>query len=371
MSHDAIQWAIHAAPTATTAEFAVIVALGEKAGPDGCGAFPSRSWLAERTKLDPKAVQRNLAELERRGVITSGDQRRAEYIRADRRPHVWDLSIPATWYEPGRLAKINQDRAADGLEPLTADNRPTLAPAPAKTRRSDLGKPRMRPDEAPGNEPERGDSESPRQTSRGDSQSSRDSPRGDSESRTGGLSIPHGGTESPPNLKEEPKTESLSGGDTSERPDGQRSTTRERELGEVESNTHGAGSAVKRIVAAWVAARVAACGADSVPRFAPDDIARSAREVLAEGVTEDVLHAAVAVMAPEKWMNFRTHLAHWTPPSTPGQQVSGAAAPPKPKCRWCDEGWFEHANGSGLHRCTHPDDPPPGHPDAENARSAA
>lgn len=366
MSHDAIQWAIHAAPTATTAEFAVVVALGEKAGPDGCGAFPSRSWLAERTKLDPKAVQRNLAELERRGVITSGDQRRAEYIRADRRPHVWDLAIPAAWYDPGRLAKINQDRAADGLEPLTADNRPTLAPAPAKTRRSDLGKPRMRPDEARGSEPERGDSESPRQTSRGISQSPRDSPRGDSESRTGGLSIPHGGTESPPNLKEEPKTESLSGGDTSERPDGQRSTTRERELGEVGSNTHNADPTVERIVAAWVAAR----GADGVPPFAPAEVARSAREMLAEGVTEDVLHAAVAVMAPEKWVDFRRHLARWTPPAPVGHAPS-APSRTAADCRWCDDfGWYEHENGIPA-RCKHPDDLPPGYSADANARSAA
>lgn len=366
MSHEAIQWGIHGAPTATTAEFAIVVALGEKAGPDGCGAFPSRSWLAERTKLDPKAVQRNLAELERRGVITSGDQRRAEYIRADRRPHVWDLPIPAAWYEPGRLAKINQDRVAGGLEPLTADNRPTLAPAPAKARRSDLGKPRMRPDEAPGSEPERGDSESPRQTSRGDSESPRDSPRGDSESRTGGLTVPHGGTESPPNLKEEPKTESLSRSDTSERPGEQRSTTRERDLSEVESNTHNADLTVKRIVAAWVAAR----GADGVPPLAPAEVARSAREMLAEGITEDVLHAAVAVMAPEKWTDFRKHLARWTPPSAPGRESSGIPGRTKDTCGWCDKyGWFESTSGIDT-LCKHPDDPPAGHSAAQN-RSAA
>lgn len=152
--------------------------------------------------------------------------------------------------------------------------------------------------------------------------------------------------------------------------------TTEREIVEGESERANPGSAVdpavERIVAAWVAARIATRGADSVPQFAPDEVARSAREVLAEGVTEDVLHAAVAVMAPEKWMNFRTHLAHWTPPPVPGQPAPGSTTPPKPKCRWCDHnGLFEHINGTGLHRCTHPDDPPPGHPDAADTRSAA
>lgn len=383
MSHDAIQWAIHGAPTATTAEFAVVVALGEKAGPDGCGAFPSRSWLAERTKLDPKVVQKTLAELNRRGVIISGDQSLAEYIRADRRPPVWDLAIPAAWYEPGRLAKINQNRAVDGLEPLTTDNRPPLAPAPEKARRKDLGKAHRKavepdPEERASdeladesgqsgaqsaNEASRGVLKTPREEVRGVSETPREAPRGVSKTRTGGLQNPHGGSSRPPNLKEEPKTESLSGGDTSERPGEPRPTGREREDFGKPETLDPAGL----IVQAWIESWATTYSGAPHPVKAPDAIRRDARELLAEGKDDELLRLAAADMATHGWISLPKHLEHWKPPAQPAQHASGTT--PRP-CPWCKYGWYETQNGGEL-PCRHPEHPPPGHPAAADNRSAA
>jgi hypothetical protein len=185
VSLDPILWALKDAPVADSLERLVLVTLAERAArADGCTAFPSRDTIAAQVMADPKTVQRVLSRLIRRGLIAPGDRSAARYIRADRRPTVYDLMIPYSWFpNPGRM---NDERAQAGLSPLTPEDRPDIAPPPAKPRRSDLGKPRSSV---------RGDSESRRpedcESPRGRPYGGTENPgRGDSQSGTGGLVDP-------------------------------------------------------------------------------------------------------------------------------------------------------------------------------------
>lgn len=148
------------APIANVNEFAVLMMLAEKADPDGCNAFPSRSTVAARTTVDPKTVLRALQSVEGRGLIAEGDQRAAEYIRADRRPVVYDLLIPYSWFP--NIDRINKERQERGRPPLTRSTRPDIAPAPEKKQRSDKGKKRPKEQASDQHESSRGDFESPR-----------------------------------------------------------------------------------------------------------------------------------------------------------------------------------------------------------------
>ncbi|MFD3558053.1 helix-turn-helix domain-containing protein, partial [Streptomyces goshikiensis] len=182
MALEPILWALHDSPVASTTDRMLLAGLAEKADSDGCNAFPSRRTLARIALCDVKTVQRRLAVLVEQGVIALGDQDAARYIPKQARPKVYDLQIPATWYGPERLARVNQDRAHRGLPPLTNETRAPLPPAPPRAPRSDKGKPR----------PGGGDSQSPPPKhpdpgGRGDSQSPG---RGDSVSLQGGLTVP-------------------------------------------------------------------------------------------------------------------------------------------------------------------------------------
>jgi hypothetical protein len=191
VSFEALLWATNDAPIADVNEFAVLTMLAEKADPDGCNAFPSRTTMASRTHIDPKTVLRTLQRLESRGLISKGDQGAAAYLRADRRPVVYDLLIPFDWFP--NIERINKERRDRGRPPLTPQERPGIAAPPEKTRRSDLGKERLRKDTNP-----RGDSEVPRDEVHGVTVSPE---RGDSESGTGGLRVTR---TSPLNLSPEP-----------------------------------------------------------------------------------------------------------------------------------------------------------------------
>ncbi|MFG2631061.1 hypothetical protein [Streptomyces sp. NPDC048473] len=185
MSFEAVLWATNDAPIANVNEFAVLTMLAEKADPDGCNSFPSRPTVAARTTVDPKTVLRALQAMEARGMIAQGDQRAAEYIRADRRPVVYDLLIPYSWFP--NIDRINRERQERGRPPLTRSTRPDIAPAPEKKQRSDKGKPRAKKQPAEQRESSRGDFESPRDS---DGYGVTLSPaRGDSQSGTGGLQV--------------------------------------------------------------------------------------------------------------------------------------------------------------------------------------
>jgi len=181
VSLDPILWALKDAPVADSLERLVLVTLGERAArADGCTAFPSRDTLASTVIADPKTVQRVLQRLVKRKLIAKGDQSAARYIRADRRPVVYDLLIPYSWFP--NAERMNEERRQAGLPPLTPKDRPDIAPPDERKRRSDLGKPRAKKTaESPG------DCESPRESGHGGT----DSPeRGYSESPTGGLTDP-------------------------------------------------------------------------------------------------------------------------------------------------------------------------------------
>ncbi|MFD6149455.1 helix-turn-helix domain-containing protein [Streptomyces sp. NPDC060243] len=198
MSIEALLWATSDAPIANVNEFAVLVMLAEKADPDGCAAFPSQQTVAARTTVDPKTVKRTLAALERRGLIGLGDQRAAQYLRADRRPKVYDLLIPYGWFP--NIERINKERGQRGRPPLTPASRPPIQGAPEKARRSDAGKPRKRAEDTT----ERGDSQSPRAEGPVETHGGTVSPsRGDSQSGAGGLVVTR---TSPLNLPLEPST---------------------------------------------------------------------------------------------------------------------------------------------------------------------
>jgi hypothetical protein len=196
VSFDALLWATNDAPIADVNEFAVLMMLAEKADADGCNAFPSRPTMASRTHIDPKTVLRTLQRLEGRGLIAKGDQSAAAYLRADRRPVVYDLMIPYSWFS--NIDRINRERADRGRSPLTREGRPDLAAPPEKRRRSDLGRKR-----AP-RAGERGDYESPRAEEGVFADGGTLSPeRGDSQSGTGGLVVTQ---PSPLTLSEEPSS---------------------------------------------------------------------------------------------------------------------------------------------------------------------
>lgn len=186
-------YATNDAPIANINEFGILAMMADKADFDGCNSFPSIPTMAKRLKIDTRTVKRCISELKARKIIVEGDQTAAAYIRADRRPVVYDVLIPYSWFP--NIDRVNQERYERGREPLTPQSRPGIAPAPEKSKRADVGKPR--PKKAPGKQArstagdaegaqERGDSQSPRDAAEPDGVTT--SPeRGDLKSGTGCL----------------------------------------------------------------------------------------------------------------------------------------------------------------------------------------
>lgn len=202
MSFEAVLWATSDAPIANVNEFAVLVMLAEKADSDGCSAFPARATVAQRTTVDPRTVQRTIKDLAARKLIGPGNPKVAEYIRADRRPPVWDLLIPYGWFP--NVERINKERAEKGKAPITAENRPPIASPPTKAIRSDKGKKRAKAQAetaetvGPTTPEERGDSKSPRPVVPPSGHGETLNPeRGDSQSETGRLQVSRTSTYEP------------------------------------------------------------------------------------------------------------------------------------------------------------------------------
>jgi len=182
MALEPILWALKAAPVTDAQERLVLVALAEAADSDGCNAIRSDDTLAAQCLTDARTVRRRRAALAERGLITLGDQAAAEYIRADRRPKVYDVMVPWPALAP-YIDTINTERARRGKPPLRPQDRPEHPPAPARRRRADAGQPR------------------PAAATTGSGGTA--SPGGlaarpDTQSATGGLVVRHGGTTRPP-----------------------------------------------------------------------------------------------------------------------------------------------------------------------------
>ncbi|MEU3634083.1 hypothetical protein [Streptomyces fradiae] len=177
MSLEAMVWVLSGdAPVADVNEYAVLGAMADKADPDGCGTWLSKETIAARVHVSEETVKRCWRNMLKRGLIAKGDQSLVRHYRADRRPTVYDLLIPYTWFS--NVDRINQERERLGRPPLTQADRPPLAPAPPKKQRADKGKPRPKKTTAPDQgASQRGNSQTP---------------------RAGASTTPHGGTTSRP-----------------------------------------------------------------------------------------------------------------------------------------------------------------------------
>lgn len=70
MSLEAILWALRDVKDVTPTQKLILIGLGNHVGPDG-SCWPSQALIAEYTGLSREAIYRNLAELERQGIIKS------------------------------------------------------------------------------------------------------------------------------------------------------------------------------------------------------------------------------------------------------------------------------------------------------------
>jgi hypothetical protein len=150
-------WALEQAPVDDPTEALLLVALADRAGDDGRGAWPSQQWLAERVRVNDRSIRRLLHSVEGRGIIERGDQRLVEHLPADRRPVVWNLCLnrvrsnscdrsPTTGRQqpPGRSRPVADsppvahDRSLMTERPVTGDRttgyrQPPNRPEPSRT----------------------------------------------------------------------------------------------------------------------------------------------------------------------------------------------------------------------------------------------
>ena len=93
---------------------AVLVVLAQHADRDGRGAYPGLRKIAGMTGLSERTVRYALRTLEHRGLISPGDPSRAEHIRKDLRPHVYDLMMNLATLPAPRGARLPLVRAMGG-----------------------------------------------------------------------------------------------------------------------------------------------------------------------------------------------------------------------------------------------------------------
>lgn len=155
-----ILWAVKAAPVADVYEWATLVAMAEAADQDGCNSMLSVSTISAHTLLSSRKVQDARRSLEARGLIRKGDQTVANRYPADRRPVVYDLQVPHSYFRSEKPSydgtvdlAVNTWRAGRGRAPLTAEERPELPPPPEKKTRADKGKKRPKRDGATSSHP--------------------------------------------------------------------------------------------------------------------------------------------------------------------------------------------------------------------------
>jgi len=203
VSFDPVLWAMKDAPVANVEEWAVLVCMAEKADDDGCTSMPSHNTISAFTRISVPTVKRRIGSLEERRLIARGDQRAADRYRADRRPVVWDLMIPYSWFP--NLDRIQAYRAERGRPPLTWADRPDLADPPPRRLRSDAGTKRSsRRDSAEGLEdpPHDGSSRAGGLQDPGVFKSD-----GSGSGATGGLVVPNGGSSRPTTFVLDPPQE--------------------------------------------------------------------------------------------------------------------------------------------------------------------
>ena len=205
------EWVETEAPVADVYERVILLVLAGRADLDGSNSYPSQDTMARSALCDTETVKRRLRAMQRRGLIARGDQRLVAHIRKDRRPVVYDVLIPRSWFSDQQWAKVQRERANRGFAPLDPEGRPDIAPPTRRGRatRSDKGKPNAKrsskSNSLTSNDPE----------SEALAEPPRNTPHGGSNSRgTGALTVVDGGskraTTSFPDLSQGPPPENAS-----------------------------------------------------------------------------------------------------------------------------------------------------------------
>lgn len=141
MALDPIVWALKDAPVKDAGERLILTILAEHSDEDGTSAYPSQKTIAGYAMLTDRSVRDKLKALEARGILVRGDQRLVAHFPGDKRPVVWDLAIPFTWWGV-RWDRMNRSRTTRGLRPLQPEQRPDLAAVDGKGNDAQDHKPR-------------------------------------------------------------------------------------------------------------------------------------------------------------------------------------------------------------------------------------
>ena len=95
----AVEWVLYDAPADLSPGLVLTLAVvASFTGTDGRAAYPSAATVAMLTRKSEKQARRDLHELVKRGLLSAGDRRAVQKLRADRRPDVWDLPESAREY---------------------------------------------------------------------------------------------------------------------------------------------------------------------------------------------------------------------------------------------------------------------------------
>lgn len=138
-----IIWALKHAPVVDAIERAILLVIADHGDADGCDCWPSVPTMAKAALVDNRTAQRRRDGLMARGVIRrqpGPPPARWLTIPPHKRTLVLEVMIPYSWWSDAQREDINKRREEKGRPLLTPEMRPDLAPAPAKTVRSDKGK---------------------------------------------------------------------------------------------------------------------------------------------------------------------------------------------------------------------------------------
>lgn len=94
LGRNAVLWALDEAPGLPANLVATLIALARYADQDGRGAHPSAATIAAHIRKTEGQAKRDLAALQKLGLISRGNQRSVAHIRRDRRPVAYDLAMP-------------------------------------------------------------------------------------------------------------------------------------------------------------------------------------------------------------------------------------------------------------------------------------
>ena len=114
----AVLWALHDAPGVPARLVSTLIAVAAYADSDGRGAYPSGATIAAITRKSESQAKRDIAELEKLGLLRPGDERIVKDIRPDRRPKIYDLPLDISRGASGRTP-VAESRGASERPPPT------------------------------------------------------------------------------------------------------------------------------------------------------------------------------------------------------------------------------------------------------------